>query len=72
MLYRSIQKVLALPAETRLFLCHDYKTPEREEYRHETTVAEQRAHNIHVHEGVSEEAFVELRTERDATLGMPR
>lgn len=71
-LYHSIQKVLALPGETRLFMCHDYKAPEREEYQHETTVAEQRADNIHVHEGVSEEAFVKLRTERDATLGMPR
>ncbi|WP_275285840.1 MBL fold metallo-hydrolase [Halomonas elongata] len=71
-LYRSIQKVLALPDETRLFLCHDYKAPEREEYRHETTVAEERAHNVHVHEGIGEEAFVKMRTERDATLGMPR
>ncbi|PSJ21769.1 MBL fold metallo-hydrolase [Halomonas sp. ND22Bw] len=71
-LYRSIQKVLALPAETRLFLCHDYKAPDREAFRHETSVAEQRAHNIHVHEGVGEDDFVTLRTERDATLGMPR
>ncbi|MDX5378607.1 MAG: MBL fold metallo-hydrolase [Halomonas sp.] len=71
-LYQSIQKVLALPGETRLFLCHDYKAPEREEYQHETTVAEQRAHNVHVHEGVSEEEFVRMRTERDATLDMPR
>ena len=70
-LYRSIQKVLALPDETRLFLCHDYKTPDRDEYRHETRVAEQRAHNVHVHEGISEEAFVRMRTERDATLDMP-
>lgn len=71
-LYRSIQKVLSLPSETRLFLCHDYKAPGRDEYRHETSVAEQRAHNVHVHEGVSEEEFVKMRTERDATLGMPR
>ncbi|MBW6389751.1 MBL fold metallo-hydrolase [Billgrantia antri] len=71
-LYQSIQKVLALPGETRLFLCHDYKAPEREQYQHETTVAEQRAHNVHVHEGVSEEEFVRMRTERDATLDMPR
>ncbi|WP_111413916.1 MBL fold metallo-hydrolase [Billgrantia lactosivorans] len=71
-LYRSIQKVLALPDETRLFLCHDYKAPEREEYRHETSVAEQRAHNVHVHEGIGEEEFVRMRTERDATLDMPR
>lgn len=71
-LYRSIQKVLALPGETRLFLCHDYKAPGREEVQHETTVAEQRAHNIHVHEGIGEDDFVKMRTERDATLGMPR
>ncbi|MEQ5801408.1 MBL fold metallo-hydrolase [Halomonas sp. H10-9-1] len=71
-LYRSIHKVLALPGETRLFLCHDYKAPEREEFQHETTVAEQRARNVHVHEGVSEEAFVRMRTARDATLEMPK
>jgi len=71
-LFRSIQKVLALPAETRLFLCHDYKAPGREAYQHETSVAEQRAHNVHVHEGVSEDEFVQMRTERDATLNMPR
>lgn len=71
-LYRSIQKVLALPGETRLFLCHDYKAPEREEYQHETSVAEQRTRNVHVHEGISEEEFVRMRTERDATLDMPR
>lgn len=71
-LYRSIQKVLALPGETRLFLCHDYKAPGRDEFVHETTVAEQRARNIHVGEGVSEDEFVKMRTERDATLGMPR
>ncbi|MCG6659753.1 MBL fold metallo-hydrolase [Halomonas campisalis] len=71
-LYRSIQKVLALPEETRLFLCHDYRAPGRETYQHETSVAEQRAHNVHVHEGTSEEAFVKMRTERDATLDMPK
>ncbi|MBZ9537332.1 MBL fold metallo-hydrolase [Modicisalibacter tunisiensis] len=71
-LYRSIQKVLALPPETRLFLCHDYKAPGRDEYAYQTTVAEQRRDNIHVHEGTTEEAFVKMRTERDATLGMPR
>ncbi|MCE8034200.1 MBL fold metallo-hydrolase [Billgrantia tianxiuensis] len=71
-LFRSIQKVLALPHETRLFLCHDYKAPGRKEYRHETTVAEQRAHNVHVHEGIGEEEFVRMRTERDAALDMPR
>ncbi len=71
-LYRSIGKVLALPPETRLFLCHDYKGPDREEYQCMTTVAEQRRGNVHVHEGISEDAFVKMRTERDATLGMPR
>lgn len=71
-LYRSIQKVLALPGETRIFLCHDYKAPNREEYQHETSVAEQRRLNVHVHEGISEEEFVRMRTERDATLDMPR
>ncbi|WP_203298936.1 MBL fold metallo-hydrolase [Marinobacter sediminum] len=71
-LYRSIQKVLALPPETRLFLCHDYKAPGRDDYAPMTTVAEQRNNNIHVHDGMSEDEFVTLRTERDATLGMPR
>ncbi|WP_235263349.1 MBL fold metallo-hydrolase [Nitrincola sp. A-D6] len=70
-LYRSIQKVLSLPAETRIFLCHDYKAPGRKEYVHETSVAEQRKNNIHVHEGISEAEFVRMRTERDATLAMP-
>ncbi|OWV29194.1 MBL fold metallo-hydrolase [Halomonas campaniensis] len=71
-LYRSIQKVLALPEQTRLFLCHDYKAPGREIFQHETSVAEQINGNVHVHKGVSEDEFVKMRTERDATLGMPR
>ena len=70
MLYRSIRKLLSLPAETRLFMCHDYP-PESRSAAWETTVAEQRAKNIHVHDGVSEEEFVKMRTERDATLQMP-
>jgi len=70
-LYRSIQKVLSLPGETRIFLCHDYKAPDRDVYCHETTVAEQRRYNVHVHEGISEDEFVRMRTERDATLAMP-
>lgn len=70
-LYQSIQKVLALPEETRIFLCHDYKAPGRNEYVHETTVGDQRRHNIHVHDGITEDEFVKMRTERDATLGMP-
>ncbi len=71
-LYRSIRRVLSLPGETRLFLCHDYKAPGRTDYRWETTVTEERAKNIHVHDGVSEEEFVLMRTSRDATLKMPR
>ncbi|MBW0148378.1 MBL fold metallo-hydrolase [Marinobacter arenosus] len=71
-LYRSIQKVLALPPETRIFLCHDYKAPGRDRFEPMTTVAEQRKANVHVHDGVSEDEFVKMRTERDATLDMPR
>lgn len=70
-LFKSIQKVLSLPEETRIFLCHDYKAPGRDEYVHETTVGEQRKHNIHVHEGITQEEFVKMRTARDATLAMP-
>ncbi len=71
-LYRSIRRILEeLPPETRMFLCHDYKAPGRDEYRWETSVAEQRAANVHVHDGVSEEEFVRMRTARDATLQMP-
>lgn len=70
-LFRSIGKVLSLPPETRLFLCHDYKAPGRDAYAWETTVAEERQRNIHVHEGVTEADFVEMRTKRDKTLGMP-
>ncbi|MDH3701666.1 MAG: MBL fold metallo-hydrolase [Alphaproteobacteria bacterium] len=71
-LYRSIRKVLSLPPDTRLFLCHDYKAPGRDDYAWETTVADERAKNLHVHDGVTEEDFVKLRTERDAMLDMPR
>lgn len=71
-LYRSIQKIFTLPDETRMFLCHDYKAPGRNEYRWETTVGEQKRCNIHVRAGVSEEEFVLMRTERDRTLAMPR
>lgn len=70
-LYRSIRKLFSLPGETRLFMCHDYKAPGRDDYRYETTVAEERTHNVHVHQGVSEEEFVAMRSKRDATLGMP-
>lgn len=71
MLYRSIQQILALPDATRLFVGHDYLPEGRTDYRWETTVAEQRRANIHVHEGISEEAFVAMRTTRDATLEAP-
>ncbi len=71
-LYRSIQRILALPETTRLFMCHDYKAPGRDDYRWETTVGKQKRTNKHVHEGVGEEDFVQMRTNRDAQLGMPR
>lgn len=71
-LYRSIQKLLALPPETRLFLCHDYKAPGRDHYAWETTVAEQRAANVHVKEGTDEGEFVAMREARDAKLAVPR
>ncbi|AAW60351.1 MBL fold metallo-hydrolase [Gluconobacter oxydans] len=71
-LFRSIRRLLSLPAETRLFLCHDYKAPGRDEYAWLTTVGHERDYNIHVHDGVSEGEFVKMRTERDATLAMPR
>lgn len=70
-LYRSIQKILSLPGETRLFICHDYKAPGRDEFAWETTVAEEKSANIHVHDGVSEADFIKLRSERDQTLAMP-
>ena len=69
-LYRSIQHLLSLPDDTRLFMCHDYPPTDRP-IAFETTVAAQRAHNVHVHDGVTEQAFVELRQRRDATLEMP-
>ncbi len=71
-LFRSIQKIFALPDSTRLFLCHDYKAPGRDEFAYETTVGAERRGNIHVHEGVSEADFVSMRTTRDATLSMPK
>lgn len=71
-LYRSIQKLFALPEETRLFMCHDYKAPGRDFFAWETTVAEQKAKNIHLGGGVSEEDFVNMRETRDATLSMPK
>ena len=69
-LYRSIRKILALPPKTRLFMCHDYM-PGGRKPKWETTVAEQRADNIHIHDGIDEKEFVTLRTDRDKTLDMP-
>ena len=70
LLYQSVQRILALPAGTRLFMCHDYPPPARAA-AWETTVAAQRAGNIHIHDGVAQADFVAMRTRRDATLGMP-
>ena len=70
-LYRSIRRVLELPPQMRLFMCHDYG-PNGREIRWETTVAEERAHNIHVRDGITEDEFVTMREARDRTLGMPR
>jgi glyoxylase-like metal-dependent hydrolase (beta-lactamase superfamily II) len=69
-LYRSVQKLLALPPQTRLFMCHDYPPPSREA-RCETSVEQERRANVHLHDGISEDAFVQMRTERDRTLSMP-
>ena len=71
-LYDSIQKILALPDETRLFMCHDYKAPGRDEYAWETSVREQRDKNIHINKDVSRDEFVAMREGRDAQLGMPK
>jgi glyoxylase-like metal-dependent hydrolase (beta-lactamase superfamily II) len=70
-LYRSIRKLFELPDETRLFMCHDYMSPTRDFHAWETTVRDERRHNVHVHEGIEESHFVELRTARDKTLDMP-
>ncbi|RED28026.1 glyoxylase-like metal-dependent hydrolase (beta-lactamase superfamily II) [Rhodopseudomonas thermotolerans] len=70
-LYRSIQKLLALPPPTRLFMCHDYKAPGRDTYAWETTVQAERDGNVHLRGGVTEDEFVAMRTERDATLKAP-
>ena len=70
-LYRSIRKLLSLPAQTQLFMCHDYKAPGRDTYAWETTVAEERERNIHVHDGIGEDEFVAMREKRDATLAAP-
>ncbi len=71
-LYQSVQRILSLPDDTRLFMCHDYPPISRSEYRYLSTVKEQKALNIHLHSGIGEEYFVQMRQERDATLAMPR
>jgi glyoxylase-like metal-dependent hydrolase (beta-lactamase superfamily II) len=72
LLYRSMQRILSLPDETRLFLCHDYKAPGRDAFAWQTTVAEQKARNIHVGNAVQEDAYVAMREARDATLTAPK
>lgn len=71
-LYRSVRRLLELPAQTRLFLCHDYKAPGRDTFVWQTTIGAQRTANVHIHDGVAEDDFVTMREARDATLGMPR
>lgn len=71
-LYDSIQKIFSLPDATRLFMCHDYKAPGRDAFAWETTVAEQRASNKHIHDGVSRDEFIAMREQRDSELGMPK
>ncbi|WP_043316712.1 MBL fold metallo-hydrolase [Microbulbifer sp. HZ11] len=71
-LYRSVRKLLSLPEETRMFMCHDYPPNGSREHECETTVGTQKRKNIHLHDGVREDEFVKMRRERDATLGMPR
>ena len=71
-LYDSVQKLYALPDETRMFVCHDYKAEGRDHYAWETTVGEQKRSNKHLHEGVSRDEFIKMRTERDRTLSLPK
>jgi glyoxylase-like metal-dependent hydrolase (beta-lactamase superfamily II) len=71
-LYRSVRRLMRLPDKTRVFLCHDYKAPNREVFVWETTMLAERTANVHLHEDVTEDQFVEMRTQRDATLEMPR
>ncbi|HWK74418.1 MAG TPA: MBL fold metallo-hydrolase [Povalibacter sp.] len=71
MLYHSIQRLLQLPDDTRLYMCHDYKAPGREHFAWQTTVKEERDHNVHMHRGMSEAEFIAMRGQRDATLATP-
>jgi glyoxylase-like metal-dependent hydrolase (beta-lactamase superfamily II) len=71
-LYRSVRRLMKLPDQSRVFLCHDYKAPNRDEFVWETTMLSERTGNVHLHKGVSEDEFVEMRTQRDATLSLPK
>jgi len=71
-MYHSVHRIFELPDDTRMFLCHDYGTPKRDEFLCETSVGEQKRSNIHIREGISESDFVTMRDKRDATLGMPK
>lgn len=71
-LYRSVRRLMQLPDETRVFLCHDYKSANRDEFAWETTILAERTANVHLHQGVTEDEFVQMRTARDATLAMPK
>jgi glyoxylase-like metal-dependent hydrolase (beta-lactamase superfamily II) len=71
-LYQSVRRLMRLPDKTRVFLCHDYKAPNREEFVWETTMLAERTANVHLHQNVTEDQFVEMRTQRDATLAMPK
>lgn len=70
-LYRSIRRLLALPEDTKIYLCHDYKAPQRNQFVWETTIGEQKRANVHVNDSVKEDDFVAMRTKRDATLDLP-
>jgi glyoxylase-like metal-dependent hydrolase (beta-lactamase superfamily II) len=71
-LYQSIRRLLSLPRETRLFMCHDYKAPGRDHYAWETTVGAERDNSVHIHDGVGEHEFIAMRHARDANLAAPR
>ena len=71
-LYDSIRSIFELPDSTRLFLCHDYKAPGRDTFAWESTVAEQRANNVHVHEGIDRDTYIRMREGRDSQLGTPK
>lgn len=72
MLYRSVRRLMKLPDDTRVFLCHDYKASNRDRFAWETTMVAERTGNVHLHDGVTEDEFIQMRTQRDATLAMPK